>query len=100
MIIIIIIDDTNQSLANFKGAGTRRGGRELTQVRPVWVGGNINWLARAVWVVGEGAMSLAVIRRLRVRPVWVGENVMAREDLARTSHLGGTCHNKGSESFT
>ena len=53
-------------------------------VRPVWVGGNINWLARAVWVVGEGARSLALIRRLRVRPVWVGENVMAREPGAFT----------------
>ena len=41
-------------------------------------------MARAVWVVGEGARSLALIRRLRVRPVWVGENVMAREPGAFT----------------
>ena len=49
MIIIMMIDDTNQILANFKGAGIRRGGRELTQVCQTgreWVGGNINWLAR------------------------------------------------------
>lgn len=53
MIIIMMIDDTNQILANFKGAGIRRGGRELTQVRPVWVGGNINWLAREL---GPGSL--------------------------------------------
>ena len=58
---MMMIDDSNQILANFKGAGIRRGGRELTEVRPVWVGWNINWLARAVWVVGEGARSLALV---------------------------------------
>ena len=47
MIIIMMIDDTNQILANFKGAGIRRGGRELTQVCQTGLGRrDANWLAR------------------------------------------------------
>ena len=52
MIIIMMIDDTNQILANFKGAGIRRGGRELTQVCQTGLG------RRECKLVGEGAGSL------------------------------------------
>ena len=53
MIIIMMIDDTNQILANFKGAGIRRGGRELTQVCQTGLGRREHNK-----LVGEGAGSL------------------------------------------
>ncbi|MFM7987420.1 MAG: hypothetical protein ACKPKO_49720, partial [Candidatus Fonsibacter sp.] len=72
-------------LGQIQGSRNSARGPGAYKVRPV--GGNIKWLARAVWVVGEGARSLALICRLRVRPVWDGENVMAMEQGASHEYV-------------